>query len=302
MLPVQRHRGRSHASLRLSPPRVAVEQPTTIVTLRAALDADRRRLVERWLDAATRRCWQLRARSARRAELEPRCEALLEAWAEGLRGEASLASGTTALREPIQRLAFLAGWTAGQDWPIGVVLALAQALRELLRLPDALADDLALVVTEAYTSALRDQAAARQRELLTKSQVVCLLRPSVVALWLVADPDDFALDDALGRWLLLAVINDARHLLLEVSALAAPAPVLVRVARRLVAHADPLRGRQLWLVAPEAEGLALGLSEASGLPVAPAASVVCALEAAAATLAAAPEPACSARFSPGEQA
>ncbi|MBK6849548.1 MAG: RsbRD N-terminal domain-containing protein [Proteobacteria bacterium] len=257
--------------------RASLEQAIAIEALRVALAADRSALVERWLEAAAARSWHLRTAPACRVELRAHCAAVLDALAEGLAQASSLATGAAALREPLQRLSFVAGWIAGQPWPIGAVVALAQALREVLSLPSALADDLVLVVTEAYSCGLRDQALARRRELLMKSQVVCLLRPSLVALWLVGDPDHAALDDALGRWLMLAVIHDAGHLLLELSAACDPATVLEGALRRLAEQPEPLVGRQLWVVAPEARRWLAGCAAAQGLPITVAESVAEAL-------------------------
>ncbi|MBK8481537.1 MAG: hypothetical protein IPL40_10225 [Proteobacteria bacterium] len=245
------------------------DQPL-IEALRLILGGDRSALAERWIDQAARCCWALRLAPAQRSQLQARCVTVLEALAEGLAQSSTLATGTPSWRESIQRLAFLAGWIAGQQWPLGAVLALAHALRDVLALPAPLADDFALVLAEAHASGLRDQALARRRALLTRSQLVCLLRPSLAALWLVGDPDAAALDDALGRWLMLAVIHDARYLLVDVALGEAPAPLLELALRRLVElveQGESLAGRQIWVVMPEGDQALASCAAATGLPV-----------------------------------
>jgi UDPglucose 6-dehydrogenase len=113
-------------------------------------------------------------------------------------------------------------------------LALVHSLDEALGLPlRPFFEALALVVTEAYCAALRQREQARYREAMEKAQLVCTLHPRLPCLFLVGDPDLQALDDALGRLLMVAVMREAPAFIIDGSGLFRSAPVLASVVERL---------------------------------------------------------------------
>jgi hypothetical protein len=218
-------------------------------------------VLERWMEALRRRSWAL-ARAKAAAEGGPvpmqvvrdRAQAFLDGLAEAVRGEPrrgegrggeprsgegragpALEVGSPAFREPIQILSFTAGWLAGRGLPVGDALALVHGLEEALGLSQlrAFFEALALTVTEAFCAALGQREQARFRDAMEKSQLCCTLHPRLPCLFLVGDPDLQALDDALGRLLMLAVMREAPAFIIEGSALFRPEPVFRSVVERL---------------------------------------------------------------------
>jgi anti-anti-sigma regulatory factor len=81
---------------------------------------------------------------------------------------------------------------------------------------------LMVVVTEAHSASQIQKAQARHRDAMEKSQFVCNLHWRLPMLVLVGDPDRHALDDAVGRVMMLAVMREARAVVVDVSALIHP--------------------------------------------------------------------------------
>jgi hypothetical protein len=199
--------------------------------LALTIEADRE-LLGRWMDELLVRCWTLRGRTVEggRAPLEllrDRCAVFLETLVEGLKGASSLEIGTAAFREPVQILSFTAGWMAGDGLAVTDALALVHSLQAVLDGPPlAFFQGLAVVVGEAYAAAMRQKAQARYRDAMEKSQLVCLLHSSLPCLFLVGDPDLQAVDDALGRLMMLAVMREAPAVIVDGSGLFYPDKVL----------------------------------------------------------------------------
>jgi hypothetical protein len=199
-------------------------------------------VLERWMEALRRRSWALaRAKAAADGGPVPmqvvrdRAQAFLDGLAEAVRAGPALEVGSQAFREPIQILSFTAGWLAGRGLPVGDALALVHGLEEALGgVPlRPLFEALALTVTEAYCAALGQREQARFRDAMEKAQLCCTLHPRLPCLFLVGDPDLQALDDALGRVLMLAVMREAPAFIVEGSALFRPEPVFRSVVERL---------------------------------------------------------------------
>ena len=158
--------------------------------------------------------------------LQERCGLFLDALAHGLRGAHRLEIGAPEYREPVQILAFTAGWMAGDGMTVTDALALVHSLQEVLPAPREFFQALTLVVSEAHCAALSQNAQARYRDAMEKSQLVCTLHPSLPCLFLVGDPDLQALDDALGRLMMLVVMREAPALIIDGSGLFHPDKVL----------------------------------------------------------------------------
>lgn len=188
--------------------------------LRQALAGDHQDLSWRWVDAVVSRTWQLRSEDALVPQLRERCANVLEAMALSINDAPSHQLGAPEWRETLQRLSFVSGWMAGADLPISTAPALCFALRDAVGgEPCRFYEDLTLVAVEAYNAGIKQQAAARHRQIVEKSQVVCLLGDKLPCLFLVADPDRQALDDAVGRLMMLAVVRDASAFIVDAAGL-----------------------------------------------------------------------------------
>ena len=227
-----------------------------------ALAGDREGVIDRWLEAAAARCWQLRTAADQLVQLRARAQVALDALATSIAFAPDFALGSSAYREPVQLFSFLAGWMAGVKFPVGAALALCHGLGDALgRDPERVYQHLAVVVTEAYALGLAETAHARHRAIIEKSQVVCSLGEGIVGLFLVGDPDHEALDDAVGRLMMLAVMRDARGIILEVSSLQNGDVALSTALRFLGEHRQALGQRPVFvsgLATPFAAGLASG--------------------------------------------
>ena len=189
----------------------------------------------------------------------------MESLARALKDADSLALGEPIFREPIQHFAFLAGWMAGADLPISAAVALCHGLREVTGDVGVFYDWLVVVVAEAYSAGVEQAAEARHRQIIEKSQVVCALAERVVALFVVGDPDREALDDAIGRLMMLAVMRDARAIIIDAAGLLDHERLFL--ATSFVAeHRQALARRQVMIsgVSPELGGQ---LAEQSKLPL-----------------------------------
>jgi len=210
--------------------------PDDVKILLAGLEAGRDTLLARWREELLRRSWSLRRMHACAAPdaggrpsfelLQERCGLFLEALAQGLRGAHALEIGAPEYREPVQILSFTAGWMAGSGMTVTDALALVHSLQEVLPAPREFFQALALVVSEAHCAALSQNAQARYRDAMEKSQLVCTLHPSLPCLFLVGDPDLQALDDAMGRLMMLVVMREAPALIVDGSGLFHPERVL----------------------------------------------------------------------------
>ncbi|MFH1131935.1 MAG: hypothetical protein V1754_11410 [Pseudomonadota bacterium] len=191
-----------------------------IIKLKAALNQNLEELVERWMPLAMRYSWHLRRETPKLFQLKNRCHVFLEALRKALDGVEVLEVGGAELREPVQLLSFAAGWMAGERFPIGSAVALVFALQEILgsvALP--FFHSLNIVVSEAYAAGVEQKARSYHRDVIEKSQVVCLLEVDLPCLFLVGDPDRQALDDAIGRLMMMVVMRDAFALIVDVSGL-----------------------------------------------------------------------------------
>jgi hypothetical protein len=222
-------------------------------------------IVDRWLAAARRRCWQLRV-TRHPEQLRHRAAACLESLALSLKGADSLALGDAIFREPIQHFSFFAGWMAGVDLPVSAAVSLCHGLREVTVDGGAFYDWLVVVVAEAYVAGVEQAAEARHRQLIEKSQVVCILREGVVGLFLVGDPDREALDDAIGRLMMLAVMRDACVIVLDASGLADVDQRMSLAVSFVAEHRQALATREV-LLSGVSESLGEDLAQRVDLPL-----------------------------------
>lgn len=185
----------------------------------------------RWMHALDRRSWILNPL------LEPddsageddedisrlvrdRCGHILESLSVAFRRATRLEVGAPEFREAIQYLSFTAGWLAGAGLSITDAVALVHALQETMgSKEDAFFQSLLVVVVEAFSSSLDQKAQAVHRDAMEKSQLVCELHPRLPALFMVGDPDRHAVDDAVGRLMMLATMREASCVIVDVSGL-----------------------------------------------------------------------------------
>jgi hypothetical protein len=156
------------------------------------------------------------------ALLRQRCVHVLETLGEALKSAPRLEAGAPELREPVQSVAFAAGWMAGVGASIGDVVALVHGLQEVMD-PElrGLGEALMVVATEAFVAARRQRAAGQYRDAMEKCQVVCPLHSRLPCLWLVGDPDRQAVDRAAGRLMMLAAMRQAPAVLVDCAGLLA---------------------------------------------------------------------------------
>ena len=215
----------------------------------------------RWIEMLVQRSWKLRqaAQSAGRNGptilqlLQDRCLTFLEALSAAMTDSSVLAIGAPEYREAVQHLSFAAGWMAGVGLPISDAVALAQSLQECLTSggPDAgsppprrepptsterFFQALMIVVTEAYAASLDQRALAKYRDAMEKSQLVCDLHPQLPFLFLVGDPDRHALEDAVGRVMMLAAMREASVVVVDGAGLIWPDRVLPEAVAIIEEH------------------------------------------------------------------
>jgi hypothetical protein len=214
-------------------------------------------LRRRWVGLLCQRSWRLRSADATTTSngpsllerLEDRCQNLLESLESSLAGAQDgvpqLATGADEYREAVQHLAFTAGWMAGEGLPISDAVVLVQTLQESLDLEahDVAAQarffqGLMVVVTESYAASLNQRAHAHYRDAMEKSQLVCDLYPQLPFLFLVGDPDRHALEDAVGRVMMLAAMHEAPAVVVDVGGLIWPDRVLAEAAGIIAEHAQ----------------------------------------------------------------
>jgi hypothetical protein len=205
-------------------------------------------LLQRWLVAVFKRSWKLRSlvqeageveRSEPLVHLRERGRHFLETLAAALRTSEKLEIGSPGYREAVQSLAFTAGWMAGTGLAVTDAVALVFGLREVLDWPqETFYQSLIMVVTEAFAASLVQRERAKYRDAMEKSQVVCDPHSRLPCLFLVGDPDRHALEDAVGRVMMLAVMREAPVVLVDGSALLAPDQVLPVAAPILAEHGE----------------------------------------------------------------
>jgi len=177
---------------------------TELERLRQVVGDGDAEVLERWLDAAAGHCWQL-APPRLFGELKDRAQPVLVALARGLASADTLEVGGPELREAFQHFSFLSGWMAGAELSISATVALCLGLRDLAGGDIGPLDEaLVTTVVEAFAVGLRQSAKAHHRQVVEKSQVVVMLPGATSVLFLVADPDRHALDDAVGRLMMVS--------------------------------------------------------------------------------------------------
>lgn len=223
-------------------------------------------LTERWMAELHGRSWSLRAlvrgrpgggdgaqdahRSGRARNvpqiLAHHAEHFLASLAVALRGAERLEVGAPAFREPVQVLSFTAGWMAGCGLGIGDAVALVDALRVVLGPHlEGFYQALLVVVCEAFMAAVDQKAQVRYRDAMERCQLVVPLRDNLPCLFLVGDPDRRAMDDAVGRLMMLALMRGADRVVVDITGLADPSALLPELVPLLqdyhtVAHCNVL--------------------------------------------------------------
>ncbi len=173
--------------------------------------------------------------------LQERCAVFLELLFEGLKWNPRLEPGSTELREAIQSLSFLVGWLAGQHVPISEALLLVSALKKALTLEqETFYESLLVVVSESYLAAERQKATIRFQDVMEKCQLVCDLHFGVPLLFLVGEPDKQATNEALGRLMMLATIQDAKVVVVDCSHLLHPEDILFKSLASLKEHCEEM--------------------------------------------------------------
>ena len=230
--------------------------------LAQTISQHRAQLLSSWMEELGRRSWFMRA-AADRAQgrdqqqaqgqqpgtgrgsgiplsprlLRQRCDHFLATLSDAMALHPRLELGAPAYREPVQTLSFTAGWMAGGGLGIGEAVELIHALKQVLG-PDLeqLYQAMTVVVTEAFMAAVEQQAGVRYRDAMEKSQLVCSLSSRLSALFLVGDPDRRALDEALGRAKMLAVMRRSPAILVDGSALLHPEQALPEALQMLLEY------------------------------------------------------------------
>lgn len=214
---------------------------TRALVAQLASETEEGSLLSRWLELLLSRSWKLRRTGDADtiAQLRERCAHFLSSLEEALEFADGLEVGAPSFREAVQSLSFTAGWMAGASLPVTDAVALVYALEDVLgwRHPRFF-QALMVVVTEAFAASQVQREHAHHRDVMEKSQVVCDIHHRLPALFLVGDPDRQALEDAAGRVMMLAVMRDARVVLVDGSALLAPEAVFPVACPMLVEHAQ----------------------------------------------------------------
>jgi hypothetical protein len=213
-----------------------------------------------WLETLVRRSWTLRANHDRSGEtshdllevVHERCGHFLRTLGQAVAFSPSLELGGAEFREAVQSLSFTAGWMAGAGLAMTDALGLVHSLEEVLAtvrpvddpsVPRRFFEALSVVAAEAYCAALAQKAQARYRDAMEKVQLVSTLHPRLPCLFLVGEPDLQALDDAIGRLMMLAVMCEAKAVVIDATGLFRLDPVLkdvlklvLDVGREMPAH------------------------------------------------------------------
>ncbi|MBW2732538.1 MAG: hypothetical protein JRH20_09100 [Deltaproteobacteria bacterium] len=192
----------------------------TLALLRRRFAETGETLVPRWLEALSLRSWPLRGDERLRAQLEGRAKGVFLALQRSLDNAEVLALGSPSFKEPIALLSFLGGWMAGVGMSAGAAVALCHALQDVIGSgAGRFFESLVVVMAEAHAAGISQSAQARHRQVIEKSQVVAMLSDELAVLFLVGDPDREALDDAIGRLMMLAFQRQARSIILDASGL-----------------------------------------------------------------------------------
>jgi len=211
----------------------------------ARLEREADPFVDRWMAGLLRRSWSLHTPAKGEVEaggrtvlqlLHERCQHILAALVGALETAPALQAGAPDFRETVQHLSFTAGWMAGQGLSATDAVGLVHSLQEALALPcetsGGFFEALLMVAAESYAAALQQKAQARYRDAMEKSQLVCEPHPRLPCLFLVGEPDVQALDDAVGRLMMLAVMHEARAVVVDGTGLFRPEPLLRALLER----------------------------------------------------------------------
>ena len=229
--------------------------------LKRAIEADEAEFVARWLSCLRRIVWPLGDGADTNEQLKQRCTSILSALRETLDAETIEPLGEPQWRETLQLFGFTAGWMAGEGMPVSMALGLVSALEEVSNARATLVvgrvdlfRQLQLASVDAYARCAQQQADARLRALVERSQVVCELPRRLPALFLVGEPDRGAIESAVGRLATLSVMTQSPVVVVDSAALSEPEKVLAQVTK-LWAQFMP-RQRPALLVAGESQSLA----------------------------------------------
>ncbi len=187
-------------------------------------------LLSEWLERVRRKGWSLRAGRPGGEPgqvmdvLRERCRHVLRTLAQAVADTGAFEAGSASFREPVQSLAFTAGWMEGAGLAVTDALALVHALEEVLLdaaadagppIPHPFFEALAQAASEAYCAAIQQRAHARYRDAMEKAQLVASPHPRLPCLFLVGDPDLQALDDAIGRLMMVAMMSEAKAVVID---------------------------------------------------------------------------------------
>lgn len=191
-------------------------------------------LLDRWMEKLCSKSWSLREAVRKHHkdaktpstvvdQLCQRCRNFLVSLENALSGASVLEMGSAEFREAVQSLSFSAGWMAGVGLPITDAIMLVYTLKDSLDWDnESFFQALMVVVTEAHSASQMQKAQSKHRDVMEKSQFVCNLHWRLPMLVLVGDPDRHALDDAVGRVMMLAVMREARAVVIDISTLIHP--------------------------------------------------------------------------------
>jgi hypothetical protein len=270
-----------------------MEEGTDLKRLAEEIHRQEEELLARWIKALGRRSWTLREKTPPQASdasedareplqdngdavvaeapeavdlVRERCRHFLQSLEEALSSAQKLQTGAPELRESVQILSFTAGWMAGAGLPVTDAVALIYGLQEVLDWEEEeFFQSLMVLVTEAYTVSRVQKEQAHFRDAMEKSQLVCDPHPQLPCLFLVGDPDRQAVDDAVGRVMMLAAMREAPLVVVDGSALMYPEKVLPQAYLILAEHGQAASIRVLLSGVPPALGKEM---EATG-PVVP---------------------------------
>ncbi len=223
-----------------------------------------------WLRAVEKRAWTLHLDSATSkvslAELRPSCAKFLVTFSKAILAAPALELGALEFREPIQTLTFMAGWMAGKGATLTDVLGLVHGLNDIMSGPLHLFQAIEVAVGEAFTVAIRQKEYDHYTEVTAKSQLVFALHSQLPCAFLVGEPDRWALEDVIGRLLMLALMHGTPVIVVDVSGVVSPEMIIERLLtllsrenREVTAHAI-LSGLPPRLIPQVASALPEGVS------------------------------------------